>query len=264
MAKKKSVKTKKNEMNKQKLFLICLAGFATLTTVCALVLAINVMPQKIDIMAAQKEFEGLPKLPVLSETPIVVWSALNLYNDEMLKMNPDYIGVLRIEGTSISYPVVRGNDNLKYLATSFRGNENMLGALFLDYRCVGENLKHIIIYGHNIQNHLFGKLNAYLDEQYLEANNIITFIENNILSEYEIFSARLTDIDDTAYHLDFSLPDSFNLFLESNGAPKEVEQIITLSTCYGDGLDDRRIIVQGARRNSYTINETDILIASFK
>ena len=59
--------------------------------------------------------------------------------------------------------------------------------------------------------------------------------------------ARMTDINDPAYYLDFSKPDSYETFLKRNGAPPDAEQIITLSTCVGTG-NDRRMIVQGALR----------------
>ena len=101
------------------------------------------------------------------------------------------------------------DNNDTYLNLTFSGEENRLGALFMDYRCVGEFVPHIIIYGHNSRHgDMFGNLRNFLDERYLNENSIITLLVNDRITEYEIFSARRTTVDDPAYFLDFSEPGS--------------------------------------------------------
>jgi len=90
-------------------------------------------------------------------------------------------------------------------------------------------------------------LHHFLDEKYLTERPLIRFVANDHVSEFEIFSARQTDVSDPAYKLDFPDPDSWESFLTRNGAPKGAEQIITLSTCIGTD-NDRRMIVQGVLR----------------
>ena len=122
----------------------------------------------------------------------------------------------------------------------------MLGALFMDYRCTGEIVPHIIIYGHNArEGELFGSLRKFLDKLYLAEHPIITLKVNDRIVEYEVFSARRTNVNDPAYNLDFSEPESFSEFAERCGAPKDAAQIVTLSTCYSGNDEDERIIVQG-------------------
>ena len=74
------------------------------------------------------------------------------------------------------------------------------------------------------------------------------FIENENISEFEIFSARMSDINDPAYHIDFSAPDSFEIFLKRNNTPTDTKKIITLTICVGAN-NDKRMIVQGALRS---------------
>jgi len=175
---------------------------------------------------------------------------------EMLEINPDYVCWLKIDGTDIDYPVVRGYNNKQYLNTSFHGESNLAGAVFMDYRNtgnftshkVGESLPHIILYGHNVPGGgIFSDLRKFLDEKFLEENRIITIIVNDQVIEYEIFSARLTDIQDPAYYLNFSTPRSFPNFADRIDAPLIATQIITLSTCTRGGSDDERLVVQGYR-----------------
>ncbi|MCL2699514.1 MAG: class B sortase [Defluviitaleaceae bacterium] len=173
--------------------------------------------------------------------------SISEFDIRMRLINPDYICWIRIEGTDIDYPVVRGADNYKYLDTSFYGEENQFGTLFMDYRCVGEYVPHIIIYGHNTRyGDMFSELHKFLDARFLAEHSIITVKVNDRIVEYEIFSARKTDVSDPAYHLDFSAPGSFRAFAERTGAPSDAKQIITLSTCVSGDNADERVVVQGA------------------
>lgn len=268
MAEKKGISKKNKESLKQRILIF----LAMLLSLCAIVLAGKVIEYRTDLAASKRELAALPALPQTfqaSQTPQAVWTTLKAYNDKMRQINSDYAGVLKIDGTAITYPVMRGSDNVKYLTTSFDGSENLCGTLFMDYRCTGENLPHMIIYGHHVgqtdgSRYLFGKLDELLDEQNRTENMVIALVENNRLSEFEIFSARVTDVDDPAYQLDFCEPGSFEAFLEKNGAPPDAEQILTLSTCYGAGRDDKRIIVQGVLKNASFIDENQSMIAEFE
>jgi len=173
---------------------------------------------------------------------------LSALDVEMRSINPDYVAWIRIDGTSIDYPVVRGSDNEKYVNTSFYGEKKKAGAIFMDYRCIGDPIPHIIIYGHNLhEGGMFTDLRKLIDKQFLEANNIITLTVNGYEVDFEIFSARRTDIYDPAYNLDLNTPRDFARFANRINAPIRATQIITLSTCVSQGNDDERVIVQGYR-----------------
>ena len=181
-----------------------------------------------------------------SETPDTYLSA---FAAEMREINPDYVFWISMADTPVDYPVVRGSDNEKYLNMSFSGERNMLGALFLDCRCERSGVPNIIIYGHNSkEGDMFGSLRQLLDGQYLGDHPTITLKYDDRVAEFEIFSARATDVYDPAYFLDFSEADSFAAFLERCGAPADAEQIVTLSTCVSGNNADERVVVQGTLR----------------
>jgi sortase B len=240
---------------KPKRFLSVLKGIATVavaltsTTVLA-VTALMIIANLSQRQDSREEYEALQEIAEAlilepEEAPYI-----SAFDARMRQINPDYICWIRIDGTRVDYPVVRGRDNERYLHTSFSGEENILGTLFMDYRCVGEFVPHIIIFGHNSrEGDLFGELWRFLDEGFLARHPIITIIVNDRIVEYEIFSARITDVADPAYQIDFSIPSSFRAFAERNGAPPDAAQIITLSTCFGGDDEDQRVIIQGALRH---------------
>jgi len=179
------------------------------------------------------------------EQGTVSWSELDA---EMRSINPDFVCWIKIDGTNIDYPVVRGNDNEHYINTSFYGESNKAGALFMDYRIVSDSIPHLIIYGHNlIEGGMFTDLRKFLDDRFLNDNNIITLTLNGTEVEFVIFSARLSDIEDPAYDLNIANPRHFARFADRVDAPLAATQILTLSTCSNEGDDDVRMIVQGYR-----------------
>jgi len=224
----------------------------------ALVTSIIVMVHTSNLRASRAEYDYLREIAGDAEAGAADpgMSHLSALDREMLQINPDYVAWLRIDGTSIDYPVVRGSDNDKYLNISFSGEENIAGAIFMDYRITGdltadragERIPHIIIYGHNLQQGgMFTDLRSFLAAQFLEDNNIITLTVNDQTIRYEIFSARLSSIEDHAYFLNFEESHQFPRFADRIDAPLAATQIITLSTCTRGGSDDARLIVQGYR-----------------
>jgi len=221
--------------------IVC-AGIAIFTTIA-------VIAHTSSLRASGAEYDHLRGLAgdiaEKGEDGVSLLSALDV---EMRSINPDYVAWIRIDGTNIDYPVVRGSDNEKYVNTSFYGENNKAGAIFMDYRNLGDPIPHIIIFGHNLhQGGMFTDLKKFLDERFLESNNIITLIVNGNEVRFEIFSARLSDINDPAYFLDLNTPRSFARFADRINAPIQATQIITLSTCFSQGNDDERVIVQGYR-----------------
>jgi len=231
------------EQPKRKLSLV--ARLAIVTTACALVFSVIVFADLFDRRDMHQE--QLTLLEIL-ESDVPLLSAFDL---EMRSINPDYLCWITIEGTEVDYPVVRGNDNETYLDLSFFGADNRYGTLFMDYRCVGDYVPHIIIYGHNSRHgDMFGSLREFLDGQHLAEHPLITLKINDRVVEYEIFSVRKTDIHDPAYDLAFGVPGAFRAFAERCGAPSGTTQILTLSTCVSGNNDDERLIVQGAFRET--------------
>jgi sortase B len=234
--------------------IIAILIFGSIALVTTLVVVVHMS----NLRASSAEYDSLREIAgdLYADSSAGHIQHLSALDEEMLQINPDYICWIRIDGTNIDYPVVRGSDNERYLKTSFNGSYNIAGTIFMDYRNVGnlffysisESLPHIILYGHNLQQGgMFTDLRRFLNEQFLELNDIIVLTVNDREIRYRIFAARLTDIEDPAYYLDFSVSRYFRRFADRIDAPIAATQILTLSTCVREGSDDSRIIVQAYR-----------------
>ena len=123
--------------------------------------------------------------------------------DDLLALNPETAGFLRI-GESISLPVVqRANDNEYYLDHSFNHEKSIAGTLFLD----GSNLlvpedQNLIIYGHNMRNGtMFRPLTRYENLDFLKENPIIRFdtiYRNRSYAPFAVFTVT-ADPDSERY-----------------------------------------------------------------
>ena len=171
-------------------------------------------------------------------------------DSDLAEVNEDYYCDLYILNSDISFNVVRGTDNLKYLHTTITGEESELGAIFMDYRCDALTSPHIIIYGHDAEDlagnrRMFGKLRNFLEEDFRRNHTEICLYKDKNVKRYNIFAVKVTDINNDAYNLDFESEEQFNEFADQMGAPENTEEILTLSTCLGAD-NDMRLLVQGA------------------
>lgn len=164
----------------------------------------------------------------------------------LLEINPDFVGWLKIPGTEISYPVTQGKDNSKYLHTTFAGEQNGAGAIFMDCSAAEQfEAQHAILYGHNMKDGtMFAGLEDYLDAEYLAEHPTIEItLPDGALRTYRIFAARVSDAEDAAYRAAFADEGDFAAFAAALGAPEGADHILTLSTCTSGGADTDRILV---------------------
>ena len=96
--------------------------------------------------------------------------------EELAAINPDVKGWLRIENTSIDYPIVQTDNNETYLDTDFEGNSSVAGAIFLDFESEPDfSGRHNILYGHHMKNGtMFKDIVKYKEEAYFKEHQNIT------------------------------------------------------------------------------------------
>ena len=159
------------------------------------------------------------------------------------EINSDYIGWITIEGV-LDYPVVRGRDNIEYINTTFTGQTNSVGTIFMDSRLeVGFEEAVAILYGHNMgDGSMFAPLHKYSDAAFMAGHPYITITTPaGDTLVYRIFSAVYTDVWDAAYCLDFA--DGAAAASTFSGAPMGADRFLLLSTCTGSANRDARLLV---------------------
>lgn len=213
-----------------------------------------------------EEFSAKMEKPISkSEKPIEedpiddkVYSIDSNPQKQWLDINSDYQGWLSIEGTNIDYPVVRAVDNFYYLDRDFLKEKSELGAIFMDYRNVGNfNDRHSAIYGHFTWNgKMFADLHKYKEEDFAKQNSIITL--NTLYGEkqFQIFSVYVDSAKD--YRLKFQflddreyedyLKDLQNMSIYDLSFDWDPDKLlITLATCSYE-VGDGRLIVHGIEK----------------
>ena len=181
---------------------------------------------------------------------------------KLLEINPDTVGYLKIDGTIIDYPVVKGEDNDFYLTHDFYKNESRSGTVMMDYRNKVTKDGHsanMILYGHNMQvGTFFATLGEYwrtMYDQYPEGTKsfykehpVIRFDTLYERAEWKIFGFGIYNVAESrgevfGYNLkyDFTSEDDFNDYIINIMDRSDIftdvdlkygDDILTLSTCY--------------------------------
>ena len=174
---------------------------------------------------------SIPEAPAMLEQ----YSAL-------YKQNADIAGWVRIDGTTIDYPVMYTGDNF-YLSHGFDKEESKSGVPFIDKRCsVKPTGTNTIVYGHHMKNGtMFAGLMGYEDEDYYKGHTVIHFDTLYEQQEYEIiavFKSQIYRKSDTAFkHYNFLSAGNeaeFDAYMKGIKALALYDTGITAS--YGDAL----------------------------
>ena len=168
--------------------------------------------------------------------------------EEIKDLNNDTVGWLKIDGTSINYPIVQGNDNKYYLTHDYSKKKNSAGWIFMDYRNSMKD-QNIVIYGHHRKDGImFGDVDKLMKKKFYDSNDgkiLLVINDENIY--YQIFSVYKAESNSNYNQRNY---DDFSLMLEEfknrssikfSSDLEGVEQIITLSTCHDNNKD--RLVV---------------------
>ena len=131
----------------------------------------------------------------------------------LLEINPDTVGWLKVPNTKTDNPVVQAADNEKYLKTTFEGETSKYGAIFADSRNVFERgavlSTNTILYGHHMKDgEMMGELKKYRDLDFYKANPWVEF--TTIYSEqttywkvFSVFVINTRPADDNGHVFDY-------------------------------------------------------------
>lgn len=155
---------------------------------------------------------------------------------------PDVYGYIHIDGTRISFPIVKGEDNEYYLKRAYNGQFMVCGAIFADFQSADsfEDNRNTVLYGHNmLDGNMFNNVMNFLEEDVFNSKRIEIYTENGLYI-YEPFAICKTRYDYPYFEMQFDTDADFIAFCEemqenslyNKGMTFTGEdKIITLSTC---------------------------------
>ncbi len=177
--------------------------------------------------------------------------------EELIKINGDFVGWLKVDDTKINYPVVQSKtDSDYYLNHGFYKESDSHGVPFVEPECDTENCDNLIIYGHNMRDKtMFGALEQFADAKFFGENHLIYFdtpAEHSVWQAVSVFRISEKDTQVFPYHKatrfeNFSAADYIarTKYYAINFDETPIEQgtkLITLSTCEYT-LDHGRLVV---------------------
>ena len=170
--------------------------------------------------------------------------------EKLSAINTDIFAWIKSDQGRIDYPLVKGVDNDKYLHTLASGEENLLGAVFMDYRNESLNDDLVLIYAHTTNNGtMFGSLNTFKENPDQTGFSFIT--KDKTIKTKAVLAAIIpgqTAIDPKAYK-DYEKRKEFVDYIRKNAVfdtgydLKENDKIINLVTCTYEKYDSRLLVL---------------------
>lgn len=175
--------------------------------------------------------------------------------------NQDFVGWVKIDALDISQPVVRGENNKKYLTTDFNGRSGKYGTVFMNCANKVDRLNfNTALFGHHmLDSKMFGNLMAYKNVDGYKKAPVIEF--NTIYGDFKwkifaVFITNGTADGDDGYLFNYMFTDlTSNQKIESffgelkqrslyhpNVDVKPTDKILTLSTCTYE-FDEARLVI---------------------
>lgn len=179
--------------------------------------------------------------------------------ETLQSINKEVVGWIRFDNPEkISYPIVQGSDNEKYLTKTVEGKKNSSGSIFMDASNSADFTdKNTFIYGHNMKNgSMFGQLRKYKNIDFYKENPYFyIYTPDGKEVKYQIYAVCI--VEDTS--------ESYNKFYADDAAYLEYlkyiksisrydtgvevtasSQLVSLSTCTNVS-ETQRMIVHGVK-----------------
>ena len=184
--------------------------------------------------------------------------------EDLQALNPDVFAWLTVYGTNIDYPVVQGENNIRYINTNAKGGHSLSGAIFLDYRS-GPNFVDFssILYGHHMENQvMFGEIASFSNRNYFEARRYGMLYVDGEEYGLEFFAFVHADAYDfDVFRVGISEPEDkeayLNLLMQMAAhtrpdIPVTVnDKIVLLSTCSPNSTNGRDILIAKITDTTY-------------
>lgn len=181
----------------------------------------------------------------------IISAAISIDFEELSKINKSVVGWIIIEGTNISYPVLKASDNDYYLKRDINKNISKSGSIYMDYRNKSFADKNAVLYGHNMKNGtMFSQLKKIYNNELGENVKISIYTPEGI-KEYKVFSTYTIKPED--FSITMTKDDMKRRSkIKFNTVVYDDDNVLTLFTCTDSMLE--RIIVHAVQEKGDNVN----------
>lgn len=179
--------------------------------------------------------------------------------EKLQSINKEVVGWIRFDNPEkISYPIVRGSDNDKYLKTTVEGKKNSSGSIFMDANNAGDfSDKNTFIYGHNMKNgSMFGQLRKYKNADFYKENPYFyIYTPDGQEVKYQVYAVCIVEDTSESYQKFYADDNDYLAYLKhikkisryDTGVEVNAQsQLVSLSTCT-NVTETQRLLVHGVK-----------------
>jgi sortase B len=216
----------------------------------------------------EEQFEGLtaqiqtpapptmPERPGETQTAAPEWTVTDQYG-ALFGQNPDMIGWIKIDGTTVDYPVMQSPDSPDfYLKHNFEKAYSDYGVPYAAVGCsIDPQSDNITIFGHHMKSgKMFGALASYKSEAFYREHPVIRFDTRAGFGAYEIIAVFRTTPARFPYNHFINAADNAEFdeyvrrcsalsFYDTGVTAEYGDKLITLSTCEYSEQNSRLAVV---------------------
>jgi sortase B len=213
--------------------------------------------EQFDGLAVQVETPPpMPERPGETLPTAVAWTVYHQYGT-LFEQNPDMIGWIKIDGTTIDYPVMQSPDRPNfYLKRNFEKAYSDYGVPYAAEGCsIDPQSDNITIFGHHMKSgKIFGILESYKRRDFYEEHPIIRFDTRAGFGAYEIIAVFRTTPARFPYNRFINAADNAEFdeyvrqckafsFYDTGLTAEYGDKLITLSTCEYSEQNSRLVVV---------------------
>ena len=178
---------------------------------------------------------------------------------KLQSINKEIVGWIRFDNPEkISYPIVQGKDNDKYLKMTVEGKTNGAGSIFMDANNKADfSDKNTFIYGHNMKNgSMFGQLRKYKNYKFYKENPYFyIYTPDGKEVKYQVYAVCIVEDTSESYNRFYENDDAYLKYLQyiksiaryDTGVEVTAQtQLVSLSTCT-NVTETQRLLVHGVK-----------------
>ncbi|MBQ2946674.1 MAG: class B sortase [Bacilli bacterium] len=217
--------------------------------------AYEIKDEQTKIKEEQTELIDIAEIPEKVEDIEEKKEVINF--QDLININSDFIGWIKIEDTNINYPIVQGTNNTYYLKHSFYKEYSNAGSIYMDATANSNfSSKNTFIYGHYTSDgSMFGQIGKYMKQDFYDKHKEIYIYTSEQNYKLEVFSVHVDKASSKSYQMNFTTDESYKDYIDLMKSYSVIksdieidyteDRIVTLYSCSherGHAKDDRYFV----------------------